>query len=390
MHRAGLTQAGNIIGTLDYLAPEQARGGEVDARTDIYALGLICSRCFRASAPFAAIPRRDPRGARRRAAASSQGRRGQGAEVAATRHRTLPRRRSGEALPGRGGARRRSRRRRMRARRLLPRGSVPAAVAAAAVLGVAALGWSWHANRDATAPRDTTPKVAVLPLAAQSGSPDSGWMSTGIPEMIAQGLAENADLQVADSLRVLRTFDDLHLAPERLGEMELARLAELLDVDRLVTGTVREAGGVVRVDLKLFDRHLPDAPAMRDPSGGSRLGALQAVGPARRRPPNRARRGPGATRGILAFRERRGDGGLREGTRPAAAWRHGRRRDGIRAGRGRRSALHVGLGEARGRLPHAGLRRQGARSRAAGRIAPFRALRAHPLRGARTRGGARR
>ena len=49
--------------------------------------------------------------------------------------------------------------------------------------------------------------------------------------------------------------------PERLGEMELARLAELLDVDRLVTGTVREAGGVVRVDLKLIDRHLPDAPA---------------------------------------------------------------------------------------------------------------------------------
>ena len=116
-------------------------------------------------------------------------------------------------------------------------------------------------NRDATAPRDTTPKVAVLPLAAQSGSSDSGWMSTGIPEMIAQALAENADLQVANSLRVLRTFDDLHLAPERLGEMELARLAELLDVDRLVMGTVREAGGVVRVDLKLFDRHLPDAPA---------------------------------------------------------------------------------------------------------------------------------
>lgn len=36
-----LTVAGSVMGTLDYMAPEQARGQLVDQRADVYALGLI-------------------------------------------------------------------------------------------------------------------------------------------------------------------------------------------------------------------------------------------------------------------------------------------------------------------------------------------------------------
>ena len=37
----GATLSGTVMGTLEYMAPEQAKAGEVDHRADIYAFGLI-------------------------------------------------------------------------------------------------------------------------------------------------------------------------------------------------------------------------------------------------------------------------------------------------------------------------------------------------------------
>ena len=39
--KAGLTMPGMLIGTLQYMAPEQLEGGDADARTDIFALGVL-------------------------------------------------------------------------------------------------------------------------------------------------------------------------------------------------------------------------------------------------------------------------------------------------------------------------------------------------------------
>ena len=40
-HPADLTQAGSILGTFQYMAPEQLEGREADARTDIFAFGTV-------------------------------------------------------------------------------------------------------------------------------------------------------------------------------------------------------------------------------------------------------------------------------------------------------------------------------------------------------------
>ena len=48
------TATGVIMGTVDYIAPEQARGQAVDGRTDIYSLGVMFYQMLSGRLPFEA------------------------------------------------------------------------------------------------------------------------------------------------------------------------------------------------------------------------------------------------------------------------------------------------------------------------------------------------
>ena len=50
---ARLTDAGLIVGTVPYMAPEQIEGRDVDARTDIFAFGVVLFEMFAGRRPFA-------------------------------------------------------------------------------------------------------------------------------------------------------------------------------------------------------------------------------------------------------------------------------------------------------------------------------------------------
>jgi eukaryotic-like serine/threonine-protein kinase len=258
----GLTRAGAVVGTPDYLSPEQIAGDPVDGRSDLYALGILIFEMLTGELPFRSGSQAEMLAQRLagRARELSDTSVRAPAWLAGVIRRLLernPARRYPDAdavladldsaQAPRGGSRRPI---------AIGVGAAIAAIGIAAVLisrGQARAPSPAAASSPAAPRADTAAReaVAILPLADETADPELAWTSTGIPEMLAANLAESGELRILDSLRVLRNLRDLHLPAGRYDDAALGELADLWNARSLVTGAVRRAGRQLRVDLRL-------------------------------------------------------------------------------------------------------------------------------------------
>jgi serine/threonine-protein kinase len=271
-----LTESGMALGTPYYMSPEQATGGDVDGRTDIYALGCVLYEMLTGAPPFTGAtfqvvlarhsmgtvsPIRTvrdsvPESVERVVLRSL-------AKVPADRYESA--RQLADALTraagGGGDVAAEPRRSRLAAAGVLLLGLV-----------LGALWWRGQESREiasADAGAPVPPRVAILSFANLSSDTSSVYLARGVSEEIASRLADFPQLRVASRSSVERL--------ERAGDDDLLSEAHSLGFGHLVEGSVRRAGERIRVSVRLvtsadglrrwersYDRALTDLLQLQD------------------------------------------------------------------------------------------------------------------------------
>jgi TolB-like protein/predicted Ser/Thr protein kinase len=252
------TSPGGALGTVAYMSPEQVRGKELDARTDLFSFGAVLYEMCTGTLPFRgdtsgvifkAILDGTPTSAVRlnpdlpaeldriinKALEKDRDLRYQHASEIRTDLQRLKRdTESGKsAATTEAGTRLHSRRRLW--------GVV---AGAAAVIIVAAAFLAWRSLHSRTS--DATPihSIAVLPFANASKDPEMDYLGEGISEEITNSLSRLPNLQVMARSTVSR-YKSRQDDPQGVGHD--------LHVDAVLTGRVVQHGGELNIETELVN-----------------------------------------------------------------------------------------------------------------------------------------
>jgi tetratricopeptide (TPR) repeat protein len=254
-----LTEAGMAIGTASYMSPEQARGEEVDARSDIFSLGAVLYEMATGCQAFPGktsamifnrllshAPARPsllnpelPTAVEQvilKALEKDRARRYQTAALLRADLRAGKEARMPGTLAG----------------RVVRQGMLPrAATLAVGVALLTAAAW-YLATRSANSA--SRPSIAVLNFKNLSGQPDKTWLAAALPEMLTTELAAGEKLRTVSGEDVARTKIDLALPDaDSYAPRTLARIRKNLNADYVVLGSYLAIGpsGRIRLDIRL-------------------------------------------------------------------------------------------------------------------------------------------
>jgi eukaryotic-like serine/threonine-protein kinase len=285
------TNLGSILGTVRYMSPEQACGGQVDKTTDIWSLGVVLYEMLTGQMPFtgdtpkevmSSILEKDPPPLTRYVTHAP-------AELQQIVTKTLRKDRSQryhsahELLQALKGLRRKLEAELERAGAPLWLRWARSRTALVLVLTMAALALAlpfyWHRNLITTSPPEKS--IAVLPFENLSPNPENAYFADGVQDELLTDLARIANLKVIGRTSVMQYKSGVARNPRKIGRE--------LRVAHLVEGSVERSGNRVRVNAQLvdartdrrlwgqtYDRHLADVFAIQSEIAKTIAEQLQA------------------------------------------------------------------------------------------------------------------
>jgi tetratricopeptide (TPR) repeat protein/predicted Ser/Thr protein kinase/TolB-like protein len=288
----GMTQTGAIVGTLEYMSPEQGLGMPLDERSDLFAVGLIFYELLTGQMPYKADS----------ALASLVKRTRERAVPVSERSASIPHALSdivskclepklldryqhvGEILTDleawQGG--------RAAATLKFPSSSRPwgqtmpwhwiGGVAAVLVLAIVGFLLRDKLFRPTTARAPSGPVVslAILPFRNASGDPGLDWLGSSLADMLSTDVGQSAQLRTISPDRLHQVLTDLQItANVVIDPTMLRRIAEFSGADTVVWGQYAKFGDQIRIDASLqdlkHDRRIPlkiEVPSEKDVPGG--------------------------------------------------------------------------------------------------------------------------
>jgi len=251
----GVTGKSVTEGTVSYMSPEQARGGKVDPRSDIFSFGLLLFHVLGGRPPFEGKSRIDTLYAILRDPTPKIP--GLNAEERQVLQPIIDR-----CLEKEPDKRYQSMDRVLEdltlARPRLASGGNATRwkrLAVAVGIGVAALAPIMaflltppESPAESTTP-SATPSIAVLHFENLSGDPELDWLRMGLTDMLVTDLAQSPGLEVLGTDRLYQILDKmgrLHGGP--MSSEAIEELAERASVSTVLRGSFAKAGDSIRID----------------------------------------------------------------------------------------------------------------------------------------------